>query len=67
MPRPTIANAAAELLRDRRAMSAEELGRIDEEVAAAVAAAVRWAEESPPPDPAALTADVYVRYESETG
>jgi TPP-dependent pyruvate/acetoin dehydrogenase alpha subunit len=43
-------------------LAAEELTRVDQEVAAAVAAAVRFAEESPPPDPAELLDDVYVRY-----
>lgn len=41
-------------------MTHEELGRIDREVDAAVDAAVRFAEESPWPDPAALYHDIYV-------
>jgi len=44
-------------------LAADELRRIDDEVAAAVAAAVRYAETSPPPDPAELTTDVYVHYD----
>jgi len=39
-----------------------DLRRVDDEVAAAVAAAVRHAEASPPPDPADLMRDVYVDY-----
>jgi pyruvate dehydrogenase E1 component alpha subunit len=45
-----------------RSLAAEDLRDIDAQVAAAVAAAVRYAEASPPPDPAELTRDVYVHY-----
>ena len=45
-----------------RQLAATDLRRIDDEVAAAIAAAVRFAEASPLPDPAELTTDVYVRY-----
>jgi pyruvate dehydrogenase E1 component alpha subunit len=48
--------------RDGR-LTAAELRRVDDEVAAAVAAAVRFAEQSPDPDPSDLLTDVYVRYE----
>ena len=48
--------------RDGR-LAAAELRRMDDEVAAAVAAAVRFAEQSPDPDPSDLLTDVYVRYE----
>jgi TPP-dependent pyruvate/acetoin dehydrogenase alpha subunit len=53
----------AERARDR--LSEADLRRVDDEVAAAVAAAVRFAETSPAPDPAELTTDVYVRYGEE--
>jgi pyruvate dehydrogenase E1 component alpha subunit len=43
-------------------LAKDELCRVDDEVAAAVAAAVQYAEASPLPEPADLTADVYVRY-----
>ena len=43
-------------------LAEDELRRVDDEVAAAVAAAVRYAEASPLPELADLTADVYVRY-----
>jgi pyruvate dehydrogenase E1 component alpha subunit len=43
-------------------LDAAELRRIEEEVERAVTAAVRFAEESPLPDPADLLTDVYVRY-----
>jgi pyruvate dehydrogenase E1 component alpha subunit len=43
-------------------LAAADLRRIDDEVAAAVAAAVRFAEQSPPPDAADLATDVYVSY-----
>src|SRR5579885_2393446 len=45
-----------------RWLAADDLRRIDAEVAAAVEAAVRYAEASPPPDPADVTRDVYVHY-----
>jgi pyruvate dehydrogenase E1 component alpha subunit len=45
-----------------RRLGAADLRRVDDEVAAAVAAAVRFAEASPEPDPADLETDVYVRY-----
>ncbi len=45
------------------AVRADELRRIDDRSAAVLAAAIRFAESSPPPDPATdLTTDVYVRY-----
>jgi pyruvate dehydrogenase E1 component alpha subunit len=43
-------------------LSAADLRAVDDTVAAAIAAAVRFAESSPEPDPAELTTDVYVRY-----
>ena len=43
-------------------VAAGDLERIDDEVMAAVAAAVKFAEASPLPDAADLTTDVYVRY-----
>lgn len=46
------------------ALAAEELRGIDDEVAAAVAAAVQYAEASPQPEVEDLTRDVYVRYGS---
>src|SRR5579875_3401031 len=45
-----------------RWLAADDLRGIDAEVAAAVEAAVRYAEASPPPDPADVTRDVYVQY-----
>src|SRR5262245_18793863 len=47
-----------------RGVAAADLRRVDDEVAAAIAAAVRFAESSPPPDPDDLLTDVYVRYGS---
>jgi TPP-dependent pyruvate/acetoin dehydrogenase alpha subunit len=44
------------------ALAAADLRRVDDEVAAAVAAAVKHAEGSPPPEPGDLTTDVYVAY-----
>ncbi len=45
------------------AVRADDLRRVDDQSAAALAAAIRFAESSPPPDPATdLTTDVYVRY-----
>jgi acetoin:2,6-dichlorophenolindophenol oxidoreductase subunit alpha len=46
-------------------VSAAELRRVDDEVASAIAAAVRFAEASPAPDPSEVTTDVYVRYGKE--
>jgi pyruvate dehydrogenase E1 component alpha subunit len=46
-------------------VAASELRRVDDEVAAAVAAAVKFAESSPLPDVAELLTDVYVRYGPE--
>jgi pyruvate dehydrogenase E1 component alpha subunit len=46
-------------------LGAADLRRVDDEVMAAVAAAVRFAEASPEPDPAEVTDDVYVRYGRE--
>ena len=46
-------------------VSAADLRRVDDEVAAAIAAAVRFAEASPAPDPTEVTTDVYVRYGEE--
>ncbi len=44
-------------------LSAEDLRRIDGEVAAVISTAIQFAEASPMPDPAVdLTTDVYVRY-----
>lgn len=43
-------------------LAAADLRRVDDEVEAAVSAAVRFAEASPPPDAADLTTDVYVDY-----
>jgi pyruvate dehydrogenase E1 component alpha subunit len=47
------------------ALAAADLERVDGEVSAAIAAAVRFAEASPPPDPADLLTDVYVRYDTD--
>jgi TPP-dependent pyruvate/acetoin dehydrogenase alpha subunit len=46
-------------------LAASHLRTVDDEVAAAIAAAVRFAESSPDPEPADLTTDVYVRYGAE--
>jgi pyruvate dehydrogenase E1 component alpha subunit len=46
-------------------VSAAELRRVDDEVVSAIAAAVRFAEASPAPDPSEVTTDVYVRYGKE--
>jgi pyruvate dehydrogenase E1 component alpha subunit len=51
----------ARVVSERRLQTAD-LRRVDDEVTAAISAAVRFAEESPLPDPAELTTDVYVRY-----
>jgi pyruvate dehydrogenase E1 component alpha subunit len=49
---------------DQGKVAASELRKIDDQVAAALAAAVKFAEASPQPDPANdLLTDVYVRYE----
>jgi len=47
-----------------RKLAASELRAIDDQVAKAIADAVRFAESSPPPDPSELTTDVYVEYPS---
>jgi acetoin:2,6-dichlorophenolindophenol oxidoreductase subunit alpha len=47
-----------------RGLAADDLRRIDDDVSSAIAAAVRFAESSPPPEPADLLTDVYVRYGS---
>ena len=47
-----------------RKLAASELRTIDDQVAKAIADAVRFAESSPPPDPSELTTDVYVEYPS---
>ena len=52
------------VIRERLVADAD-LRRVDDEVASAIAAAVRFAETSPAPDPADLTTDVYVRYGRE--
>jgi acetoin:2,6-dichlorophenolindophenol oxidoreductase subunit alpha len=49
-------------LLDRRLLTEEELAQIDAKVEAAVEEAVQFAEESPLPDPAEVTTDVYVQY-----
>jgi len=46
---------------DQGALSADELRALDGEVAESIAAAVGFAEQSALPDPAEITADVYVR------
>jgi TPP-dependent pyruvate/acetoin dehydrogenase alpha subunit len=48
-----------------RQLETDDLRRVDDEVAAAIAAAVRFAESSPEPDPADLETDVYVRYRED--
>ncbi len=45
----------------RGALAEAELRAIDEEVGRTIEAAVRFAEESRPPAPSALTTDVYAR------
>jgi TPP-dependent pyruvate/acetoin dehydrogenase alpha subunit len=45
-------------------LAASELRAIDDQVAKAIADAVRFAESSAPPDPSELTTDVYVEYPS---
>ncbi|HJQ83953.1 MAG TPA: thiamine pyrophosphate-dependent dehydrogenase E1 component subunit alpha [Candidatus Binatia bacterium] len=52
---------AARVTGEKR-VTGDDLARVDDEVAAAIAAAVRFAEASPPPEPADLLTDVYVRY-----
>jgi TPP-dependent pyruvate/acetoin dehydrogenase alpha subunit len=47
---------------DRKFLTADELAEIDAKAQAAVEAAVKFAEESPFPDPAEVTTDVYVQY-----
>jgi pyruvate dehydrogenase E1 component alpha subunit len=44
-------------------VAVEDLRRADDDVAKAIADAVRFAEASPVPDPGEVTTDVYVRYE----
>jgi pyruvate dehydrogenase E1 component alpha subunit len=43
-------------------VAAEDLQRVDDDVLAAVGAAVRFAEESPSPEPSEVLTDVYVSY-----
>ena len=53
------------LATDELGIDAAVLAAIDAEVEAAIAAAVRFAETSAEPEPAEVTDDVYVRYETE--
>jgi acetoin:2,6-dichlorophenolindophenol oxidoreductase subunit alpha len=47
-----------------RKVTESDLRRVDDDVAKAIAEAVRFAESSAPPDPSELTTDVYVEYPS---
>jgi TPP-dependent pyruvate/acetoin dehydrogenase alpha subunit len=64
--RDPLAHFEDRVLRDGRVPEAD-LRRIDDEVTAAITAAVRFAEQSPLPTPDELTTDVYVRYAGGEG
>jgi len=59
--RDPIDNFEKRVISERK-LAESDLRRADDEVAKAIAEAVRYAEASAPPDPAELTTDVYVEY-----